>query len=154
MFDRPYVSIQMKDLISKLRKTIQLDFIDESYQPISEIIKGNMSYNSEEKAFSFSKNGKQFSIMNTASGIKAFGILQMLLQRGFLSKKNILILDEPEVNIHPKWQIEYARLLVDLVEHYGFKILLTSHSPYFIEAIKIYLRQPRKLHPSYCIGWR
>jgi len=138
MFDRPYVSIHMKDLISKLRQKVQLDFIDESYRPVSKIIKGNMSYNSVENAFFFSKNSKDFNIMNTASGIKAFGILQMLLERGFLSKKNILILDEPEVNIHPKWQIEYARLLVELVEHYGFKILLTSHSPYFIEAIKIY----------------
>jgi predicted ATPase len=138
IFDRQLVDIQMKDLISKLRQPDNLNYIDKSYHPINEIINGDMSFDENENGFLFKKDIKSFDISNTASGIKSFGVLQMLLHKGFLGERNLLILDEPEVNVHPKWQIEYAILLVELVENFGFRVLVTSHSPYFIEAIKIY----------------
>ena len=56
----------------------------------------------------------------------------MTLQEG-----TVLILDEPEVHLHPKWQLEYARLILKLVKD-SIKILVNSHSPYMIEALKRY----------------
>ena len=45
-----------------------------------------------------------------------------------------MIIEEPEARLHPKWQVEYAKILVQLVKK-GVKVLVTSHSPDFIEAI-------------------
>jgi predicted ATPase len=83
----------------------------------------------------YKKENIEFEMDNTAMGIKQFGIIYSLIENGYLTKDRILIIDEPEVHLHPKWQIEYAKILVELAKN-GIKILLTSHSPFFIEAIE------------------
>jgi predicted ATPase len=47
------------------------------------------------------------------------------------------VLDEPEVHLHPKWQLEMAKVIVELVKN-GVKVLVNSHSPYMIEALQRY----------------
>ncbi len=76
-------------------------------------------------------------ITNTAFGIKSFGLLQLLNDNGYLNKKYLLILDEPEVHLHPEWQVKYAELIVELVKN-GIYVLVNSHSPYMIQALKFY----------------
>ena len=51
---------------------------------------------------------------------------------------DILILDEPEINLHPEWQVEYAKTLVSLQKEFRLKILVTTHSPYFMRAIECF----------------
>ena len=48
-----------------------------------------------------------------------------------------MVLDEPEVHLHPKWQLEMAKVIVELVKN-GMKILVNTHSPYMIEALQRY----------------
>lgn len=76
-------------------------------------------------------------MLNTAVGLKSFGILQLLNENKYLNKKVVLILDEPEVHLHPKWQLKMAEVIVELVKN-GVKIVVNSHSPYMIEALKRY----------------
>ncbi|WP_081314149.1 AAA family ATPase [Flavobacterium psychrophilum] len=78
----------------------------------------------------------EFDLNNVATGIKSFGILQLLLQKGKLNSNSLLIIDEPEVHLHPTWQVKYAEILVRLSKEFAIPILLTSHSPYFIEALE------------------
>ena len=85
----------------------------------------------------FERDNKKISLLNTATGIKYFGIFQVLSQNNYLNKDEILILDEPEVHLHPKWQLEMAKIIVELVKN-GVKIVVNSHSPYMIEALKRY----------------
>ena len=40
---------------------------------------------------------------NTASGIKQIGVVQLLLSNRKLQENSVLIIDEPEVNLHPEW---------------------------------------------------
>lgn len=108
-----------------------------SQEEIQKIIDGNIVYDNKQRDFIYSKNEKAISIKNTASGIKSFGILQLLLENDILNQNSILIIDEPENHLHPKWQLKYAKVLVTLAKN-GVKILIASHSPYMIEAIKRY----------------
>jgi len=50
---------------------------------------------------------------------------------------SLLLFDEPEVHLHPEWQIELAKLLVKLAE-IGIPIFINSHSPYMLEALYTY----------------
>jgi predicted ATPase len=59
-----------------------------------------------------------------------------------LTQGSVLILDEPEVHLHPKWQLEYAKFLVSLVKG-KITVLVNSHSPYMIEALKRYGTQAK-----------
>ena len=103
---------------------------------IMSIINGNFQENSLGD-FVFKKDKENIELINTAMGIKYFGILQVLSDKNHFYDGQILILDEPEVHLHPKWQLKLAELIVTLVKK-GVKILVNSHSPYMIEALQRY----------------
>lgn len=138
----PYTTLHTKDLFDKLKKISFSLFFDDDFEEnilkeIQQIIDGNIIYDSQKRDFIYSKGQKNISIKNTASGIKSFGILQLLLLNGVLNKNSILILDEPENHLHPIWQLKYAKLLVIFAKN-GITTLIASHSPYMIEALKRY----------------
>lgn len=70
-----------------------------------------------------------------ATGIKSLGIIQALIKNNSINEQTILILDEPEVHLHPQWIVEYARILVIIQKYIGCHILISSYSPDMIQAI-------------------
>lgn len=81
--------------------------------------------------------GNDCSNLNSA-GIKQIATIQILIQNGSLTEDSFLIIDEPESNLHPLWQIKFAMILVLLAKKFDIYIYLNSHSPMFIEAISLY----------------
>lgn len=73
-----------------------------------------------------------------SDGIKQIRIIQMLLENQSLTDNAFLIIDEPESNLHPEWQIKFAEILVLLVKELNVVLYLNSYSPIFIEAIGLY----------------
>lgn len=144
----PYTTLHVKDLFDKLKELPLNDIFSNNQEDllfresIHNIVSGEIIYDVEKKDFIFNKDDKTISIKNTASGIKVFGLLQLLSSNGFLNKNSILIFDEPENHLHPKWQLKLAKILAGLAKN-GVYILVSSHSPYMIEALKRY---------SDCIG--
>ena len=67
--------------------------------------------------------------------------LNALKEQGLLSDGDVLILDEPEVRLHPEWQIVFAELMVLLCKTFDLRILLTSHSVDFIHALSLFVRK-------------
>lgn len=96
-------------------------------------------YSSNEGRLKYKVNSKakELEISNIASGCKSFGILYILLKTGVITKDSLIILDEPENHLHPEWQIKYAEIICKMVKN-GFYVLLTSHSPYMIQALRTY----------------
>ncbi len=76
-------------------------------------------------------------IANVASGMKNFLMIQSLVERGKLKKNGILMIDEPETNLHPQWQLKFAEALVLLYKYMGVRSIVSSHSPYLIRAIEV-----------------
>lgn len=93
-----------------------------------------------ELNYSVSQKSHSLNISNIASGTKSLGLLMILLKTGILNSNTMLILDEPEVYLHPEWQIRYAEFLTILASK-NIPILLTSHSPTFIQALMQYARK-------------
>lgn len=124
-----------KDLVSKLMRNQSYNQGSSLDESIRHIIDGSVDYNLKSQRFIYNRNNVPIGIKNTAAGIKSFGILQILFDKGYLRSDTVLVLDEPEVNMHPKWQLEYAKLLIWISKNIGTKMVITSHSPYFIEAI-------------------
>ena len=128
----PYL---MKDLNFKLfikNATTGLDIKEE----VTSLMGGQFEKD-EKGSYFFNKDGQRIELVNTATGIKYFAIFQVLSQNNYLNKDTVLILDEPEVHLHPKWQLEMAKIIVELVKN-GVKIVVNSHSPYMIEALERY----------------
>ncbi|GHT61346.1 ABC transporter ATP-binding protein [Spirochaetia bacterium] len=81
---------------------------------------------------------KPIPLSNVSAGIKAFLIIKRLLETGEIRERGVLIFDEPEIHLHPEWQISFAEILILLQKEFNLTILLTTHSPYFLHAIEIY----------------
>lgn len=74
----------------------------------------------------------------SSAGIKQIGVIQILLENQTLKENSFLIIDEPESNLHPDWQIKFAEILVLLTKELNITLYLNSYSPIFIEAISLY----------------
>ncbi|MCU7195927.1 AAA family ATPase [Turicibacter sanguinis] len=84
---------------------------------------------------------KTVNVKSLSTGLKTFVILKILLQNGSIRENGTLILDEPEIHLHPQWQIVFAELIVLLQKEFNLHILLNTHSPYFLEAIEVYSKK-------------
>ena len=75
-------------------------------------------------------------LQECATGIKSIGVIYTLIKNGSINDKTLLIIDEPEVYLHPQWIVEYARILVLIHKYIGCHIFISSHSPDMIQAIR------------------
>ncbi len=81
---------------------------------------------------------KELEVGNLSTGLKTFAILKVLLQNGTIRPNGTIILDEPEIHLHPEWQLLFAELIVLLHKEFKLHILLNTHSPYFLRAVQVY----------------
>ena len=112
--------------------------LDEFKDKITSLLGGFIYYDDEKEEFFFKKGDEDYSMNDTASGVKQLGIIQMLLSNRKLTENSFLIMDEPEVNLHPEWQVKFAELIVLMIKELNISIFINSHSPQFIEAIEVY----------------
>ncbi len=86
------------------------------------------------------ENGKVYGIEQVASGLKTFAPLYLALKYELV--KDCLIVDEPEVSLHPKWIEVMAEVLYRLSKK-GMKVFVATHSDIFIEKINFFLKRDK-----------
>jgi len=137
--DLPYT---FYDLLEKMNISgnITSEYL-EIFNEIKKIIRGELTYQLDDRSFVYTKDdGSIIKSFNIATGIKSFGLIQLLISSGSINQHTILVIDEPEVHLHPKWEIEYAKIIV-LLSKLGIPIVISSHSPYFLQAITRYIKE-------------
>lgn len=106
-------------------------------EKLDRIMEGSFHKNSLSNFSFYSHKFTNINTVNTSSGIKQIGLLQLLLKNNKFKPGTFLIIDEPEVNLHPEWQFKFAEILVLLAKELDVTLYLNSHSPMFIEAIEV-----------------
>ena len=113
--------------------------IDNILNKISDNVSGKLvKVNSYSNKLEYEETDHRFDLINVSSGIKTFAILKKLLTDGKLKRRGMLILDEPEIHLHPEWQLVFAEILVLLQKQFNLTILINTHSTYFLMAIEEY----------------
>jgi sulfur carrier protein ThiS len=74
--------------------------------------------------------GLSIDLYNASSSIKQLSALILYL-RYKAAPGQLLIIDEPEMNLHPASQVRLLEVLAILVR-LGVRVLVTTHSPYFM----------------------
>lgn len=117
------VQKKMQNILNVMKGVCDGEIVIEPY--------GNYAYRAE---------GLQgnLKMINLSTGMKNFVILKQLLQNGSIDENGIVILDEPEIHLHPEWQLKFAEIIVLLQIEFGVHVLLNTHSPYFLNAIEVY----------------
>lgn len=80
------------------------------------------------------KGSKKFFNIEVASSSTRSLLMLYFYILHVAQKGDILMIDEPELNLHPKNQILLARLLV-LLANAGIKIFITTHSDYIVREL-------------------
>lgn len=119
------------------------------YRLICKAIDGNVTIADEEglmvfhtKQLHYKRNdGLDIPLRQAATGLISFSYLARLLENGYLRKGTLLIIDEPEAHLHPRWIVEYARILVLLQKMLDLKIVLSTHNPDMVAAIDAIARK-------------
>ena len=138
----------IQQLVRKLKNTNNNGIYDEDFykeldifkRRIDDMIGGNFKYDEENKRFFLKTNGKNYRMENTSSGLKQLGIIQLLLENREITENSFLILDEPEVHLHPGFQVQLAEILVLLAKDLNITIYVNTHSPFLAEALEAYSR--------------
>ena len=131
-----YSDSNMDDLT--MESSIQQERIEQSLRDIVGIIHGHLERDGRELKFRDSDVNSLVSIRNVASGSKSMAALIRGFQNGVIKPNDLLIIDEPETNLHPEWQVAFARFLVLLNAKFNVKVLLNTHSPYFLKAVLVH----------------
>lgn len=125
--EEPVAKLRMNDLLIDATKTI------------NNIVPGEILYT--DKFIYKTESGEDIDIASLSTGIKSFMIIKQLLENNQLKEKDILVLDEPEIHLHPEWQLLYAELIILLQKEYNLTVFITTHSSTFLEAIDVYSKK-------------
>ena len=115
--------------------------LKEIYKKLNEVVNGDIAYQNNEWGLKTEDYSEMVSFENLSAGLKSFVLIKLLLEKGILKEKDILILDEPEIHLHPEWQLVYAELIVLLQKTFELSIVVTTHSSHFLEAIEYYSKK-------------
>lgn len=111
---------------------------------ISKLIHGQLQYGEANLYFHDDEIQDDVRASNIASGMKSMAIIAKAVENGWILPGDLLVIDEPESNLHPEWQVEFARWLVALSNELDIRLLLNTHSPYFMRATELSCRDSQK----------
>lgn len=78
------------------------------------------------------KNGKRYSFEEASSGEKHI-LYSFTNIFNNISKNSIVLIDEPEISLHPNWQIKYISFLKKVFAEYNScHFIIASHSHYMV----------------------
>ncbi len=135
---------------SDIRDTVVEDILaSERYKRIQEKLDethiGNL-VKEGNRDFEYSLEGLESNIKleNISAGTRILLEFKQLILNGYLEENGMIILDEPEVHMHPEWQYLLAEVIVLLQVELGINILINSHSADFILFVQ-YFSQKYKI---------
>ncbi len=137
-------------LMKKIRSSNNANLVEEItvnhklktiYHKLANICNGGIIKDKDKRSgFQYKKFGseKKLDVRNLSTGLKSFAIIEILLRNVSLDYNGTMILDEPEIHLHPEWQLLFAELIVLIHKEFHMHILINTHSPYFLNAIEVY----------------
>lgn len=111
------------------------DYYELAEEIENELLNGKVILNKDgDVQFSSNKaKSKKIPIHLSASIVKTLSSLVFYLKH-IASKNELIIIDEPELNLHPNNQVYITRIFAKLINK-GFRLLVSTHSDYIIREI-------------------
>ena len=113
-------------------------------EKMSRLMGGEITISSLESIapiqFSFKfDESKDLPMYLASSSVNQLTILYLYLKYWAKEKNNFLMIDEPEVNLHPENQIRLMDILVQFVTEHDNRVLITTHSPILTDILNNYV---------------
>ena len=103
------------------------------------------------------RDDKDRKYSNLSQGERKFFTESIMIYDAITKKENediLVVLDEPDLSLHPQWQKKYLKELINLFSKFtnkNFHLILTSHSPYILSDLPkenvIFLEKGKQVKP-------
>lgn len=130
-----YVNTISDTLKSKKYRSTSFEDLKEQLQENfnSNMLKGSYEYREDLNEYYYVQNEDiSVPLKSTSSSVKSLFGLESYITKIF-ERGDILFIDEPEMNLEPKNQIEIANILTELI-NCGVNIIISTHSDYLLRA--------------------
>tara|TARA_R110002012_G_scaffold41523_2_gene113506 strand:+ start:32050 stop:33183 length:1134 start_codon:yes stop_codon:yes gene_type:complete len=81
-----------------------------------------------------SKDRRVFPLNKASSGELSL-LSTLIFISSFIDDSSMILIDEPENSLHPKWQKDYISMIMDIFSYYNPKIIAATHSPVVISGL-------------------
>lgn len=139
--------VESEDILDRLFDAVDAkEKLKEIYALLNQVTEGDIVIKNGNWDLDTKQFNEPFRFENLSAGLKSFVLIKLLLEKGILKEKDVLILDEPEIHLHPEWQLLYAEIIVLLQKKFDLSLVVTTHSSHFLEAIECYSRKYEIVH--------
>ncbi|MCZ7568581.1 MAG: AAA family ATPase [Ardenticatenaceae bacterium] len=124
------VAMNYQDLLVKQGNRAGGSKFQQFLRVINNFLDGKQIIGVDPKSFRIqvkADNGEKFTLDALSSGEK-----QILLMLGEIQRRirrgSVVLIDEPEIHLHPRWQRLLVRALTDLCAEHDAQLIMTTHS--------------------------
>ena len=101
--------------------------LENIFEKLNDVCSGELVFEKTRRyVYRDTGTDQTLNIGNLSTGMKTFVIIKTLLQNGTLEKNGTIILDEPEIHLHPEWQLIFAELIVLIQKELSMHILINT----------------------------
>jgi hypothetical protein len=142
MISQDYINLY-KDILDLSIKSDENSIYDEIIESLeSSIFKGNLKLiknGLDQKLVLQEDNCEEYTDLDHFSSSAKSLALFILYLKYMAKESDFLIIDEPELSLHPDGIYHFTKELLKLTHKYNIKVLILTHSDYVINIIKTYL---------------
>lgn len=133
----------IQGLMNDETKNTAMDFLrkDPLFKTINDLLESNLNLtldiDHKEKTLDYYFNFRNKStnrliqISDLSSGEK--GIIHFIFSiYGYELKDGVIIIDEPELHLHPQIQQKYLNIIFDVIKQMNLQFIIATHSPIFV----------------------
>jgi predicted ATPase len=131
------VALDYRDLMAQREGRTGNGEFRQFVRVINQFLQGKQIVGVDQQSFRVqveADNGQQFTVDALSSGEKQILLMLGEIQRR-LRRGGILLIDEPEIHLHPRWQRLLIRALTDLCAEQNAQLIITTHSEEVANAV-------------------
>lgn len=134
-FDIFYDSLEINSTTIKFLSDIKI-LADIGVLVINDIIVNRKSSREKDGWSWWQEPTESFSINDASSGQQCI-LLNVLGIAASIEDNSLILIDEPEISLHPEWQEAYIQLLMDSFTHIkGCHFIVATHSPQIVSNLR------------------
>lgn len=145
-------SLPYKVLVNKLENfDTQPLIIQHQYQDLlqelEEIMGGSIKVSETLEGFgrrrytyTLKDSEEELELFMASSSVNQLSTLYLYLKYWVQESHNTIIIDEPEINLHPDNQVKLVNLLMKFADRDNNKVIMTTHSPLLADAVNNHIR--------------